>query len=66
MRPSTMAWTGSMWAPKAPARAMLSSSEIPARSMSRSIPARRAALASWTALTSFWVTRMGIGTEAST
>ena len=61
-----MAWTGSMWAPKAPARSMPSSSATPARSMSRSIPARRAALASWTALTSFWVTDMGVGSKART
>ena len=65
MRPSTMAWTRSMWAPKATARAMPSSSATPPRSMSRSIPARRAALASWIALTSFWVTEIGTGAEVS-
>ena len=53
--PSTIACSGSMWAPNAPARRMSATSGMPACSTSRSMPARSAALASWIARTSFCV-----------
>ena len=54
-RPRTMALTGSMCAPKAPASRTSVTSGCPACSSSSSMPARSAALASWIARTSFCV-----------
>src|SRR3954452_1950081 len=53
--PSTSAYSGSMWAPNAPARRMSPTLSTPACIISRSMPARSAALASWMARTSFCV-----------
>src|SRR5690606_3058193 len=55
IRPMTMAYFGSMWLPKAPARRISSTRSTPIRSMSRRVPAYSAAFASWIARTSFWV-----------
>ena len=56
--PRTIAWSGSIWLPNAPASRTSSTASMPAWSMSRRTPAYSAALASWIARTSFWVTRM--------
>ena len=53
--PSTSACTGSMWAPKAPARRIRSTRSSPYCSISRRQPACSAALASWIWRTSFCV-----------
>ena len=53
--PSTMAYTGSICAPNAPAKRMSSTSGLPACSTNKSIPARSAALANWIARISFCV-----------
>ena len=57
-RPRTIAWIGSIWLPKAPARRTSSSASISSLSMSSRTPAYSAALASWIARTSFWVIAM--------
>ena len=55
MSPRTIAWSGSIWLPNAPARRISSTASIPSWSISSRTPAYRAALASWMARTSFWV-----------
>ena len=54
--PRTIAWNGSIWLPNAPASRTSSTVSIPAWSISSRTPAYSAALASWIARTSFWVT----------
>ena len=57
-RPRTIAWSGSIWLPNAPASRTSSTVSISRWSMSSRTPAYSAAFASWIARTSFWVTRI--------
>ncbi len=56
--PSTMAYAGSMWLPNAPVSRISSTASTPRWSISSRQPAWSAALASWIARTSAWVTSM--------
>ena len=66
IRPRTIAYSGSIWDPKAPARRISSGELSSSCSRRRSMPARRAAFASWIARTSFWVTTIVCSLSAST